>query len=236
MSTKITLKGATSGQVDIVAPDVAGSTTINTPAKSGDLALTGMTVQRLTSGTAATYTTPANCKWLRVRMVGGGAGGAGTNGSNANAPGVSGGATSFGTWTANGGTGATSGGAGGTGGTNGTGTLIFRMAGNPGGQFIGGSALGSQNGASGPWGGAGISGYNSSALSAAAANSGAGGGGGSATGWNAAGGAAGEYVEFIITSPAASYTYTIGTGGTGGGGGYNGSSGGSGVIIVEEYY
>ena len=32
---------------------------------------TAPTSQVLTSGTSATYTTPANVKWIRVRMVGG---------------------------------------------------------------------------------------------------------------------------------------------------------------------
>jgi hypothetical protein len=39
-------------------------------------ALPASTTQYLTSGTSATYTTPANCRAIRVRMVGGGGGGA----------------------------------------------------------------------------------------------------------------------------------------------------------------
>jgi hypothetical protein len=55
------------------------------------------TQQRLTSGTAATYTTPAGVLYLRVRMVGGGGGGGGSsNGGGAGAAGGTGGTTSFG--------------------------------------------------------------------------------------------------------------------------------------------
>src|SRR6185312_9972680 len=49
------------------------------------------TRQVLTSGTNATYTTPANCRQLRIRMVGGGGGG----GSYNNGSGGDGGDTIF---------------------------------------------------------------------------------------------------------------------------------------------
>jgi len=50
-------------------------------------------------------------------------------------------------------------------------------------------------------------------------------------------GGEGEYIEIIINSPAATYTYTVGAGGAGGSGGtYAGAAGGSGYIIVDEYY
>ena len=49
------------------------------------------TIQRFTSG-SGTYTTPANVKWIRVRLVGGGGGGGGANNSSAS---TSGGATTF---------------------------------------------------------------------------------------------------------------------------------------------
>jgi hypothetical protein len=47
-----------------------------------------------------------------------------------------------------------------------------------------------------------------------------------------------RYVEHIISSPAASYTYAVGTGGAGASGttGGAGGSGAAGIIIVEEYY
>lgn len=51
------------------------------------------------------------------------------------------------------------------------------------------------------------------------------------------GGGAGEYVEFIIENPAATYTYTVGLGGAGGAGtSAAGGNGADGRIIVEEHY
>ena len=46
-------------------------------------------------------------------------------------------------------------------------------------------------------------------------------------------------MEFIINSPSATYTYTVGAGGAGGAAGtagVAGSNGGSGKIIVQEFY
>jgi hypothetical protein len=63
---------------------------------------------------------------------------------------------------------------------------------------------------------------------------------GSASGiWTVGGGGEGEYVEYIVDSPSATYTYTVGTsgaGGTAGNNGFAGASGGSGLIVVDEYY
>ena len=44
-------------------------------AAQADTRFTAHTRQRLTSGSGATYTTPANCRMIRVRMIGGGGGG-----------------------------------------------------------------------------------------------------------------------------------------------------------------
>ena len=55
----------------------------------------------------------------------------------------------------------------------------------------------------------------------------------------AGGGGAGGYVEKIIASPSATYSYAVGAGGTAGtagSGGSAGGAGGSGIIIVEAYY
>lgn len=198
------------------------------------------TVQSLTSG-SGTYTTPANVKYLHVRMVGAGGGGGGTNAVNANSNGGDGGDTSFGSWTAKGGKGfpnSTIGASGGTGGVDGTGTLLVRMKGNGAGGNMGGNVYGPLPGAPGPWGGAGAAGPTSAGENAAA-NSGAGGGGAgtnSTAGLNPGGGASGEYVEFLITSPASTYSYSIPAGGSGGGGGISGGNGGSGVVIIQELY
>ena len=198
------------------------------------------TRQVLTSGTA--YTTPTNARQLKILMVGGGGGGGGAS-SGAGAGGT-GGTTSFNSITAVGGTGGNLASnsvwpAGGAGGAGGTGTA-FRIAGNPG---TGGNPSGINpigQGGSTMFGGAGKQGgqSNSPAPVAAIANSGS---GGSSTGdgsYAGGGGGAGEYVEFIISSPSASYTYAIGAGGAAGAstGGCPGGAGGSGIIIVDETY
>jgi hypothetical protein len=200
------------------------------------------TVQKFTSGTAQTYTTPTGARWLRIIMVGpGGGGGGGT--ANDGAAGSA--DTTFGTGTAaKGNGGANGGGNGGAGGaaTNGTGwTVIHAVTGGVGQgganrgalteNLIGGS------GGNNPMGGAG-QGQQSAAGGAGAANTGAGGAGGSpGSALVGGGGGAGGYLEAIIPNPLPTYTYTVGAGGAGGSaGGAAGGDGGSGVIIVEEYY
>lgn len=204
-------------------------------------------VQVFISGSSATYTTPTAAGrlplYLRVRMVGGGGGGGATNTNN----GTNGGDSSFAGWTAIHGAGgnfsATAAAAGGSGGVNGTGTLVRRIAGNPGGNGVNpASNEGQPGGLAGPsfLGGAGAT-PQSAAGGNAAANSGSGGGGGGTPGGSTAppggGGAAGEYVEFIITAPAASYVYTVGAAGVGGSaGGAAGGNGAAGRIEVEAFW
>lgn len=194
------------------------------------------TFTTLTSGAGATYTVPTGCQRIRVRMIGGGGGGGGaTSGGTA---GGAGGATSFESWSGGGGGGGATvtgePGAGGSGGATGTGTLIRRVTGARGGQIAqpyGGGGGSSQFALMAP------TGRNAQAGDSGPANSGAGGGGGSSGVNSGSGGGAGEYVEFFISSPTASYTYTIGAGGTAGAaGGAPGGSGGSGFILIEEYY
>lgn len=200
---------------------------------------TGMTTQYLISGTGATYTTPANARAIKIRMIAGGGGGGAAN-TNA---GSTGGTTTFNSINAVGGSGgqsaATVGRAGGIGGTGGTGSASQRLAGSAGGN---GSATttGGGNGGSGIFGaGAGLGSPAATAQNgnAAAANTGAGGGGATTATTAAGGGGAGEYVEIVIAAPAASYVYTIGAVGNGGAAGTNaGGNGGTGLITVEEYY
>jgi hypothetical protein len=202
------------------------------------------TRQILTSG-SGTYTTPANARQLRIRMVGGGGGGAGTS-SSARFVGTNGSDTVFNGVHAAGGVAATSiGGAqGGYSTTPGTGSASYRAAGGGGGSgAIGGvsSAAGSGGqGGNSVFGAGPPGGISTGNGVSAAANTGAG-GSGSGNSFGAVitsgGGQAGEYVELIINSPSATYTYTIGAGGTGGTGGTEiGGNGGSGIIIVEEFY
>lgn len=209
------------------------------------------TRQILTSGSSATYTTPAGVAWVRIQMVGGGGGGAGggASGANGGAGGV-GGNTVFNTATANGGGAGTS--AVSSGGTGGVTTGLSGAFSIPGGDGSAGTpGLGSTTGGSGGMGAASQLGGNgagsraATAGSAAKTNSGSGGGGGGGEstgaggGFGGGGGAAGQYIEGYIIAPAASYTYTVGAAGSAGAagsGGGAGGAGGAGIIIVEEFY
>jgi hypothetical protein len=187
------------------------------------------TYTTLNSGTG-TYTTPANCTQLFVRMCGGGGGG----GSAIGGQGSSGTQSAFGSTTALGGTGgfgSGSAGPGGTGGTTATGTEILRLhggTGQEGATVSGGTVAASSFGGVNPYGGGGAS---------AAANTGSGGrSDGTATGGSTlpGGAGAGEYVEFVIASPSATYAYQVGAGGAASGG--TSQAGASGVIQVTERY
>jgi len=214
-------------------------------------AVTLPTIQKFTSGVAQTYTTPANCQWIRVRMLGGGGGGgpSGNSGGGAAGNGVT---STFGSslltaWAGalGGGLAVNIGGAGGTytingpaigfgvdGSTGGTGTLNSSVT----------AVLSSGYGGNNSLGGA-APGVQLRAGAAANTNSGgggSGGGGAAITGfYSGTGGGAGGFLDAIIKSPSATYTYTVGTGGAGGTAGvsgYAGGSGAAGIIIVEEYY
>lgn len=196
----------------------------------------GPTLQVFTSG-SGTYTTPTGVKWIRVRMVGGGAGGAGS-GTGSPGTGTVGQSSTFGSsfLTCTGG--AIQAGAGGVGsggdfniaGGNGQGSMP-----DPGASMYGSAGGVSFYGAQGY----GIAGSGGSAASGAGSG-GAGGGGNHASGVGpAAGGSAGGYLEKTIVSPSATYAYSVGAAGTGGAAGTNGFVGGAGaagLIIVEEYY
>lgn len=196
------------------------------------------TRQYLTSGSAATYTTPAGCAKIVVKAWGAGGGG----GASATNSGAAGGNTIFNSINAvGGGGGATAAsGAGGYLTTPGTGSATFRVIGSAGGNGQFGGGDGGGNGGSTMLGGAGLGGNTASAAGKnAQVNSGSGGGGAVASGsnWAGGGGQAGEYFELVISSPSATYTYTIGAAGAGGAAGTNvGGNGGTGMIIVEEYY
>lgn len=206
------------------------------------------TVTRLTSG-SGTYTTPAGAKFLHIRMVGGGGGGRGSGTGSWPAAGA-GGNTTFGSslLTAGGG------GAGGSntsatsGGTNtvAAGPIVihnmYGQSGAGGGYNSGATALmPGGTGGSTPLGPGGVG--NSGGGEAAGPNTGAGGAGARtesiSASFSGGGGGAGGYIEVLITSPLASYAYSVGTGGSGGAAGTSGTGGGgggSGVIIITEYY
>ena len=229
----------------VAIPPLARSTTFY------NQSTTGPTYQNFTSGTSATYTTPANCKWIKVRMVGGGGGGGGV-GATTSPSGSSGGNTSFNSIVAAGGAGGTgtntSQVGGGAGGTGGSGSATLRVAGQTGGPTIAATNFGvSGYGGSSPVFGGGAPGVTTAVGAttgnAGVANTGGGGSGGGGTSGTAncaAGGGSGEYVEIIINGPSASYTYTVGGGGAGGIGtgtaAATGGAGAAGFITVEEHY
>lgn len=201
------------------------------------------TRQVLTSGTSATYTTPAGVRQLRVRMKGGGGGGSGGGTGGSPTSGSSGGTTTFNSIDANGG------GGGvytdwipGAGGTAGAGSASVRIPGAPGGISSNNTAA-YAGGCGGGHGGGRSNGAGASAVNAGVANSGGGGAGGGVASTSLTGvgngGGEGEYVELVINSPAATYTYTVGAGGAAGNAGTSGAAGaagGSGIIIVDELY
>jgi len=196
------------------------------------------TVQVFTSG-SGTYTTPANCKAIWIRMVGGGGGG-GASSSNS---GSAGGTTTFGaSLSATGGNGGQHGaGIGGNAGTGGVATggdlIVTGSTGGAGAKDTGNPTGGM--GGNSVFGGASTGGQQSTAGSNALGyGSGGGGGGGLLANLNSAGGGgAGGYLEKTINSPSATYSYAVGAGGAGGSAGsYAGGNGYVGVIIVTEYY
>ena len=224
---------------------LGSSLTLATPTLTSPI-ITGSNPQVTvyTSG-SGTYTTPANCRYLYVKMVGGGGGGGGgAAGGNSSV----GGTTTFGTslLTCTGGQGlSTSSSAGGA--TLNSPAFGIANTGNRGGGFnaqLNANSvygIGGTGGAS-PFGACGNANANDNG-SSAGANSGSGGGGGSnnagANLYAGGGGGSGGYIEAYITSPSATYSYAVGTGGTGGTagtGGNAGGNGGSGVIYVFAFF
>lgn len=231
------------------APTSSG--TLTKASGTGDATITFSANQTL-----ATYTTPVTTPlYLKIKMVGGGGGGGGS-GTGGIGPGGAGTATTFGSklLIANGGTGGQFGTTYGQGGTASLGTAIgtsFTGSSGSGGgdDSISGVGVAGGIGGTSPFGGGGFgaqpSGANGpQAGGAAAANTGSGGGG--ASGFTVSGGStsgggggSGGYIEAIITSPGASYFYSVGTKGAGGTAGTSGAAGGAGAdgyIVVEEHY
>lgn len=222
---------------DLISVQEANSFTTNQKMQAQANILVPRTSQKFLSG-SGTYTTPAGCTMIRIRMVGGGGGGAGSGTSSG--AGGAGGNTTFGTalLTANGGAGGTNGLTTAAGGTASGGNIANIAGGN--GPFSAASAQSGNHGASSVFGGAGSSLYQAAGV-AAQTNSGSGGGSGwyMTTGNSAMGGAAGGYVEHAINNPAATYSYAVGAGGTAGvtgTSGFAGAAGAAGIIIVEEFY
>ena len=187
---------------------------------------------------SGTYTTPAGALYLAVEMVGGGGGGGGS--AAGSTVGTAGGATTFGGMTANGGAAtpaynsttypaeATS--------SGGNVNIPGALGGNS--ALINSGNAGAGQVPSGadcpPFGTGGVYGYwNAGGGGQGAIGFGAGGGGASSngnfsitSGW---GGNAGAYSYANLTSPSATYSYSVGAAGSGGSGGSGGGAGGAGV-------
>lgn len=235
-ATARVLGRATASAGDIEELPLAGGLAIS----SGSLKATTVpfTIQRFLSG-SGTYTTPAGCTAIRIRLVGGGGGGGGGNNSVAS---TAGGPSTFSGGTLSGGGGGTSSAtaAGGIGGSA-SGGSVANIPGGSGGPAAGAAGVATGSGGNSCLGGGGGAGLpNSGTGQTAGTNSGGGGGGGAggASTFCGGGGGAGGYVEHIISAPAASYTYAVGAGGAGASGtsAGNGGTGAAGIIIVEEYY
>jgi hypothetical protein len=212
------------------------------------------TTQRFTSGTNATYTTPANVLWIEIKMVGPGGGGSGSSSTGGNGGNGSGSSSASSCWNTSGtacttpvyaagaGQGGTAnGGNGGNGGTvSGSSTCNESVAGanGNGGNNNGPTTNPGTPGANSVYGGGGVATVNG-AGNAGIANTGGGGSTGAASGQIIGGsGGAGAYCYAIINNPAGTYVYTIGTGGGAGtaGTGTVGGAGAAGGITVIEHY
>lgn len=261
---RLTITQATAGEW-VTLPSQIQTSAINQIYTDSKVLTTRPTVSRVTRATfsggfsaaaSGTYTTPANVRYLKIRMSGGGGGGAGAGTSGGpGGPGVTGGTTTFGTGliSCTGGDGAAAGGnKGGNGGTptiNSPAIAIVAVSGGGGAttQQQGTAGTSIFNGAQGgmnPFGGANGATWASSGQNGSD-DTGAGGSGGSMTtngtanSFGGSGGGSGGYMEVFIQAPSATYAYSVGAGGNGGTAGTNGAAGGGGaggVIIIEEYY
>lgn len=238
----------------LVYPLLIGDTTVvasgtGAPSSSGTLTYasgthTGGNLAFASVVATGTYRLSAGVSWIRVIATAGGASG-NSSGTASRGLGGPGSDTTFGAHTASGGTtaGATDAQAPGLGGgcTIGAGAAGMSMKGNAGGS-------GSTSGAGHPGGGGGGSatfggGGTFSGTAGGTGSTTTGGGGGGAWGNAAAtlsggGGGGGGTCNLIITSPASTYSFTVGDGGatsTAGTGGNAGGAGGSGRIEIEEY-
>lgn len=226
---------------------VTGSSVSQTYVNKNNFSRTARTRQIFLSGSGI-YTTPAGVLYIQARLVGGGGGGGGS-GATGGGNGVVGSSTTFITvgstlnaGSGQGGSGATTGGAGGTPTGSGLSSSVDISTGGYGTDGTYSSVSSGGSGGVNHRGGSGDGGFNGSAGASGVANTGAGGGGGAMAGVvgnSGGGGGAGGYIDALIGSPAATYTYSVGAGGSAGTAGTSGSIGGtgaSGVIIVDEFY
>lgn len=178
---------------------------------------------------SGTHTITGTPKYIRFRMIGGGAGGVGQGSDGTSAT-----DSVFGGSTAPGGAHG-AGAAGGLGGAAPTLASEAKGLGFPGAD--GDEAYGTRggNGAQGFFGGRGPAGSGSAGP---ASCNGSGGGAAAAGTGGGGGGGAGAYIDAIIAGDdiAATYSYVVGAKGLGGSGTTTGGDGADGLIIVEEFY
>ena len=226
---------ATAGSVGTTY--LASSVTLTTPTLTSPI-ITGSTPQVTTySSGSGTYTVPTNCRYLEIEVVGAGGGGGGSGGTTGGGGGANG--TTAGDTTINSTLIVCQGGRGGAGGQGSIGQF-----GGDGGDASGGNVVNR-----GGQAGTNMSAYNSTygaftgggggGACAFGRSGGRGGGSGGTPVVMGAGGGGGAYAKSIITSPAASYTYSVAAGGAGGAAGSNGNNGEAGVaglIIFTAYF
>jgi hypothetical protein len=240
--------GATAGTTRYLCED----STFKVPPGGGGSSGPGIaTTRQVFLSGSGTYTTPVGVLWIEIELVGGGAGGGGGGNGGAGTVGgptcwnTSGPACTNAVFQAGGGSGGgpSNGGYGGT--VSGSGVPNYAFAGGPGcGANNASSYAAGGIGGTNHLGGAGGGGpAGASAGTNASPNTGAGGGGGGSINSGSVngggGGGAGAYIRTIISNPAATYTYAVGTGGPGGAAGASsgvGGAGAAGIIIVTENY
>lgn len=241
---------------------VSGAPSDLTAQQVRNMIYSARTSQVFTSG-SGTYTLPANCKAIRVRMVGGGSGGKGSSGNATAGASTAGNASTFSggglTLTAGGGGAVANNiqgyGAGGSITISGSGYIdlgsVSGSSGATGGPYTNATSIGCVGGMGGSsaFGGGGVGGNSQTSIATggnglAGSAYGAGGGGGGQGALNnsypGGGGGAGGYIDVLIPAPGSTYSYAVGAGGAGSAGSGSlagsGGSGAGGAIIVEEFY
>lgn len=226
----------------VVSTIVGGSTLVTTG--SGAPAVAGILTKASGTGDATlSFFTVKAPIYMHVEMVGAGGGGGANNTGNTGPSGGNGSDTNFGSMIAGGG----DGGGGATALTAAAGGVASGVLGSPLAVFNGqnGGGLSAQppstrgpDGASTPFGGAGMSSYLNGGSAIANTGSGGAGAGANTVGSNnsANSGAAGAYIKTIIFTPSPTYGYAIGIKGIGATGTCSGGDGADGMINVIEYF
>lgn len=239
------------GHTYTVAATVASSLVVQMRGSAAPLTSGTLTLATGSGDATITFRAVRSAIYLSIRMVGGGAGGVGSGTSSTMGAGTAGTNSTFGTslLIAQGGSPGVANGQSGGGGGNvtinspATGFPLIGAQGGAG-QYTGsatGIQLGGGYGGSTPIGPGGP-GAGNTAGGSPSANTGAGGAGGGSNGTTqfiGAGGGSGGYISANISSPSATYSYSVGAHGLGGNAGSGGTTGGigaDGYIEVVEHF